>query len=297
MKFAVFTDLHNDHIFDGEKRLREFLDAAKWGDVLFIVSLGDLCRPVEQNRNLIDMLKGSGIPAYFAAGNHDLAYNTPKELMEFFGVSSLHQSFIYGNVKFIILNACYMDLGEGPRPYIKKDHQREIDRYPLIPEFEIQWLKGEMSRDDLYYVIFSHHGLANDFDNRGISNREEVWEILSRRKTILCMNGHDHGSDCRIIRGIPCYTLNSMSYLWHRKTDLRPFADELYQQYPYLDHALLYRDPLYCIVEIAGGKGKVTGVKSDYMYLTPEDFGITDRKCNNVSVQPEALDFEFPIPQ
>lgn len=298
MKFAVFTDLHHDQVFDGEKRIQKFLNAAEREKVSFILSLGDLCKPVEKNRRIPDSLKELKIPVYFAAGNHDLEENTPQEWMDFLGIKASYNSFSYGNIKLIILNACYMKLGNKIHPYFKSGHQKGTDQYPLIPDFEIRWLKREMQRDDFYYIIFSHHSLANDFENRGISNREEICEILSQRKTVLCMNGHDHGEDCKIMRGIPYYTLNSMTYLWHGKKDICPFGEELHQKYPYLSHMILYQEPLYCMVEIAGGiqRGRITGSKSDYWHITPEDAGISDRKWNGISVQPKALDFEFPLP-
>lgn len=295
MKFAVFTDLHHDDIFDGEERLREFFAAVKKENVSFIVSLGDLCRPIEQNRCIASLLKEAGIPVHFTAGNHDLAYNTPERLMDFLGITSLYRSFCCENIKFIILNACYMKVGEEIRPYHQKDHKRETDRYPLIPDFEVRWLEEEMRREDVYYIVFSHHSLINDYGNRGVSNRAEIREILSRRKTILCMNGHDHGADCRNIQGTFYYTLNSMSYLWHRRTELRPYPEELYRKYAHLDHMILYQNPLYCVVEIADGKVKITGAKSDYQHITPEEAGIPDRKWDGVSVQPHALDLSFSL--
>lgn len=295
MKFAVFTDLHHDQVFDGERRIREFLSFAEGEGVSFIVSLGDLCKPIEKNRGISDILGQVKVPVYFAAGNHDLEENTPEEWMNFIGVKSTYSSFSYGNIKFIILDACYMKLGNKIFPYLKSRHLKKADQYPLIPDFEVQWLKREMQREDLYYIIFSHHSLANDFENRGVSNREEIREILSRRKTVLCMNGHDHGEDCKIIRGIPYYTLNSITYLWHGKKDICPFGEDIHQKYPYLSHMILYREPLYCTVEIADGKGTIIGAKSDYWHITPEDVGIPDRKWNNISVQPKALDFEFSL--
>jgi len=138
--------------------------------------------------------------------------------------------------------------------------------------------------------------LVNEFGSRGVSNREEIREILSQRKTILCMNGHDHGTDCRVVQGTVYYALNSMTYHWHNRTDIRPFEDEFYQKYPDLKHMVLYKDPLYCIIEIGGGKVRITGAKSDYWKITPEDVGILDRRWDNVSVQPEALDLEFFLP-
>lgn len=45
IKFAVFADLHYDHIFDGGKRLQFVIDSVKKNDVDFLIELGDLCYP------------------------------------------------------------------------------------------------------------------------------------------------------------------------------------------------------------------------------------------------------------
>lgn len=65
--------------------------------------------------------------------------------------------------------------------------------YPVIPDFEVKWLCEEMSSKEYNYVIFSHRSLVNDFAQKGIANRQEIQDTLSTRKTILCMNVHDHG--------------------------------------------------------------------------------------------------------
>ena len=43
IRFAVFTDLHYDHIPDGDRRIKEFLETVRLNNPDFIMSLGDLC--------------------------------------------------------------------------------------------------------------------------------------------------------------------------------------------------------------------------------------------------------------
>ena len=43
IRFAVFTDLHYDHIPDGDRRIKEFLETVRLKNPDFILSLGDLC--------------------------------------------------------------------------------------------------------------------------------------------------------------------------------------------------------------------------------------------------------------
>lgn len=53
LKFMVFGDLHYDNVSDGDRRLNELLVHIKTVQPDFVVSLGDLCKPVEQNRKIL----------------------------------------------------------------------------------------------------------------------------------------------------------------------------------------------------------------------------------------------------
>ncbi|SCG82438.1 hypothetical protein DW1_0830 [Proteiniborus sp. DW1] len=116
-------------------------------------------------------------------------------------------------------------------------------------------LKNELADEDLYYVLFSHQSLSNDFMKRGISNREEIREILERRnedvkRVLLCMNGHDHRDGVKVINGIHYYTLNSMSCFWHGIKETFNYSKEIHDRYPYLKDMILYEEALHAIVTI-----------------------------------------------
>ena len=65
IKFAGFTDLHYDHIPDGEQRLNEFIDSIQGENLNFIISLGDLCHPIDESKSIISKLRKLNIPLYF----------------------------------------------------------------------------------------------------------------------------------------------------------------------------------------------------------------------------------------
>ena len=60
MKFAVFTDLHYDSIHDGDRRMRELIKSIKKENVDFVIELGDLCYPTEENKHIIRLIFGMG---------------------------------------------------------------------------------------------------------------------------------------------------------------------------------------------------------------------------------------------
>lgn len=296
IRFAVFTDLHHDFVPEGMERLEQLLNRVKEEKTEFIVSLGDLCLPTEENRCITEKLKCAGVPVYFAIGNHDIEHAKKQEVLNFYELEKDYYSFTRGNVKFIILNSCYMEKNGIQRIYHKKDYDKHRDKYPIIPEKELDWLKTEMQDENMNYVIFSHHSLSNDFPRRGIVNRDEARCILESRKVLLCMNGHDHGDDCKEIHGIPYYTLNSMTYIWHGMKPLHSYPEEIHSKYPLLKDVILYRDALSCIVEIEetkdGVQVQIHGMESDYDTVTPKDAEIGDT-WNGVSILPRVSDYSY----
>ena len=151
---------------------------------------------------------------------------------------------------------------------------------------EADWLLQELESEDFFYVVFSHHSLANDFRNRGIVNREVVRALLEKRRVLFCMNGHDHGEGCTIINGIPYITLNSMSYIWHGTKKLYSYDAKIHEKYPSLKDMILYQEPLHAFVEIGEDEVRITGMNGHYQTVTPEDAEI-GRMWNGVSIEPK----------
>lgn len=71
IRFLVFTDLHYDHVFDAEERLDSLIGRINDLSLDFVISLGDLCYPISDNRPIIRKLHSFGIPFYYCVGNHD----------------------------------------------------------------------------------------------------------------------------------------------------------------------------------------------------------------------------------
>lgn len=291
MKFAVFADLHYDTIHDGDRRIREFVNSAKKENVDFVVELGDLCCPSESNKHIITELKELDVPYFFSVGNHNTDEDHIEDVLEFFNMKNSYYSFIFGNIKFIVLDANYIKTSNGCEPYYRRNYKKSKDTYPYIPGKELDWLRNEIKDEQLYYVLFSHQSLSNDFMQRGVSNREEVRAVLEQRnvekdKVLFCMNGHDHGDDVKAINGIYYYSLNSMSYIWHGMKETFNYSTEVHKKYPYLKDMILYEEPLHVIVTIDENMNvQIDGMEGHYQNITPRDIGIGDR-WNNVSIEP-----------
>jgi hypothetical protein len=203
------------------------------------------------------------------------------------------------NIKFIVLYANFIKSQDEVTPYCSHNHRNSLKDYPYIPQEEIMWLKQELEDDQYYYVIFSHHSLTNDFKKRGISNRVEIRDILEQRnsvekKVLLCMNGHDHGDDLKVVNGIPYYTVNSMSYIWHGVKETFNYSREIHERYPHLKDMILYEEPLHVIVYIDDNMTiTIEGVEGHYQNIMPKDIGLgntwnavsIDSKTSTVIIQ------------
>lgn len=290
MKFAVFSDLHYDAIPDGDRRIEEFLTCAKKAEAEFIIDLGDLCYPLNENNKILDKLRSSKLPCYFSIGNHNTDHFPIDKVIEFFDLKKSYYSFSKDNIKFIVLDGNFIKKESSIVPYYKKNYDKTIDDYPYIPNEEIKWLKKELEAKEKYYIIISHQSLANNFQKRGISNREEVRAILEERnlngrKILFCINGHDHGGACKVINGIYYYTLNSMSYIWHGIKEVFSYSDEIHKLYPYLKDLILYKEALHIIVNIDDDMNvSIEGMNGHYQKHSPKDIGIGNT-WNGVSIE------------
>ena len=105
ISFLVFGDLHYDHIPDGKERVQELAEAIREERPDFVLSLGDLCSPVQQNLPVRRALESAGCPVYYALGNHDGDQQDLCTTADFFSLSRSWYSFIVQDVKFIVLYA------------------------------------------------------------------------------------------------------------------------------------------------------------------------------------------------
>jgi predicted phosphodiesterase len=281
IKFAVFTDLHHDHIHDGGQRLENLICLVSQEEVDFIIQLGDFCSPKEDNRWLLDMLESIGKPCYHVIGNHDSDVSSKEEAMTFLGMDNSYYSFRYGQVKFVVLDACFIQNEYGYEPYSKKNYGSTEGLYPVIPQEQLNWLENQLSEDCPYFVVLSHHSLENGFKKRGVYNRNEVQELInnanaSGKKVLLCINGHDHADSIEKLGQTYYFGLNSMSYIWfgpeHRHFC---YSDEIHRQYPLLKDIVMYQDGAYAVITIKeNGDFEIQGMERGYHTVSPRELGI-----------------------
>lgn len=271
IRFLVFGDLHMEDCVDGMERLERILNHAKEEHVDFVVSLGDLCFPTEDHIPAMELIRSCGIPVHHTIGNHDVQDWEIGESLRFLWKEKPYDAFEAGEYRFIILDTCYWKSEQGEYHFPNK--QRIPSLYPWVPKEQLDWLEAQLM-DGKKCIVFSHMSLVNPFMHRGIANKEDIQRIFEGKNVLLCMNGHDHGSDLKLVNGVPYYTVSSASQFCWWSADGSQVEN------------LFYKDPLHVIVELDEDEIRILGMESEFMGLKPEDVGIYDYRWNGVDVHP-----------
>jgi len=298
IKFALFTDLHYEHIHDGRQRLENFITNIRNTDVDFVIQLGDFCSPKDENQVLLDMLDSIGKPYYHVIGNHDSDLFPREKVMNFLQMDKSYYSFKYGKVKFIVLDTCFIKTDNGYEPYCKKNYNKTKDIYPILPDYEFKWLEEQVTDNSEYFIIFSHHSFENEFAKRGVYNRDEVRSLINKvnqtgKKVLLCINGHDHGDSLEKIGQTYYFGLNTMSYIWFGpEYEHFCYPQEVHSVYPGLKDIVLYKEGLYSIITITENGGiEIQGMNGQYQNISPKELGVGD-VWNGRSVLPIISSFK-----
>lgn len=278
--FAVMTDLHYEHIPDGDWRLRDFLRRAVSEKADFIIQLGDFCRPTQENKRLLRLLDTAEIPVYHLLGNHDMDEYAKGDMLNWLGLKKSYYAFTCGGVRFIVLDANFIRREGRIIDYSRADHRIHKGEYPHIPQEELAWLEKELTQSAGPAVIFSHHSLESNFRNRGVSNRGAVQALINRcrkkgKPVLCCINGHDHSDSLEMLEDVYYLTVNSISYKWLEFRTLGK-EEEVKSRYPELEDIILYDKPLSCTMTIHDNDDiEVHGIKGDFQYqFSPQAFGI-----------------------
>lgn len=287
IKFLVFSDLHYEQMEDGEERLNTIIRAIKDNRTDFAVCLGDFCAPIDENKGLLERIRSAGVPIHFTVGNTELYRNDMQTTIDFWGMDKPYYSFETEDYKFISLNTnYYRDSSACELPFFRTNYKGTT--FPVVPREEVEWLRRELEGDKKK-IIFSHHSLVNEFQQRGVHNRQELHELFREGNVLLCMNGHDHGDSVTVRDGIVYYSMIAASYIW---LGFQIDSDaERKEKYSYLNGMLKYRDPFYAVVEIDGSDVKIRGMEGAYQSVTPDDIGLHDYSWNGVSIRPQASSY------
>ena len=283
IKFLVFSDLHYDDVEDGDKRVDNILANAQSRQLDFIVSLGDLCKPILANRKVLEKFNSLGVPFYPVIGNHETDEFDLSAITEFYSLNAPYYSVSHDNFKLIFMNTCYLTENGTEKSYYKRNFKHSASVYPIVPIDEIRWLSNELN-DGKKCIIFSHHSFVNEFPKRGVSNKLVMQELFRENSVLLCLNGHDHGDSFACVDGISYMTINSANYAW-LGTQIAS-SKTLTEKYSCLQGMLQFTQAMSAYIEIDDHEIRIFGEEGSYLSVTPDDIELHDYKWNGVSIKP-----------
>ena len=148
MSLALCTDIHQDIMHDGPRRLQSFVDAARRSRVDMAVQLGDFCQPTVANRAFLNIWLGLDVPRYSVLGNHDMDGGfTRQQAVDYMSMPQRYYSFERKGWHCVVLDG--NDPSDPPR-----------SGYACgIATDQIDWLRHDLQGTSLPVIIFIHQSI------------------------------------------------------------------------------------------------------------------------------------------
>ena len=250
LRFGICTDLHQDLIDDGPRRLQEFISEMNSLQPDFILQNGDFCVPKPSNQVIMDIWNQFKGPKYHVIGNHDVDGGfTHDQVIEFWNAKGKYYSFDANGYHFVALNG-----NERPPNDTVKGYPRSITHEQL------NWLKQDLDSTTLPVIVFCHQGIDNDMD--GINEGDQIRIIFERanqkagfKKVRLVISGHHHEDYLNVYNNINYLQINSIAYQFNHLKKGYSFA--------------LTKEPLWAFITVYNN-GTITVKGKQSSYLDPK---------------------------
>lgn len=187
-------------------KVRQALDLFNTRNLDFMIELGDF-KDCQDNgdregtlnflRTIEELYRTYNGPRFHIAGNHDFDKITYADYLENtpnHGAANGKSwyAFIFGGVKYIVLDACYND--RGGNHYSEGNFKWTTT---LIPDEELNWFRMELATGTEPVIVLSHQNLnywvKGVMDNWFINNASEVVEAMEKSGRVLAhFSGHYH---------------------------------------------------------------------------------------------------------
>lgn len=303
VKFGLFSDLHLDIMHDGERRLKDFLEACDKENVDFIMNNGDFCYPKDSEKcvcscenlpvnlhnamvhptkipklELLNLFNTYKKPHYHVLGNHELDFCSKEEVVSLYGMPSAYYDFFQGGWHFIVLDPNHFKDNDGNIQDYRYGNYFDYQDLPYVDERQLQWLHKVLKEHSEPAVIFSHQPLFHIA--RGIKNYEELQEIWTDSlcgRVKLCIYGHVHLDEMHLEGDILHYSINSISNHWigphyacHR------YHDDIEEEFPNLQYVFPYAVPVYAFVTLDEQGLKIKGKNGRFVSPAPRKIGFCE---------------------
>lgn len=286
MKFSCFADFHYyPGMFYGASvaTLQQIQARAVAEKCDFIIHAGDLVHSPSTFNAFVDRYNSFEIPSYNCLGNHDTDKTPYTEVLKHYKMPDGHYYFDCKGYRILVCDPNYYLLDGAYIHYNLHEH-RELRGMPVVPPDQLEWMETAIAEAPGPCVLISHQSFEREAD--GVVNQAEVRKILTdanARKphsVLMCINGHYHRDNLRLLDGILYFDLNSTSYDWlDKRHDLYPDGD-IKREYYYFTHTLVYDRPVHAIITLEGTRVKIDGMEGHFLY------GVTREMTDNPPLDP-----------
>lgn len=291
MKFLLFADLHH---YPGEfmggtwEDLQEIQRRAEEENCEFLIHAGDFCHGPTLVPDYVKAYNDFHIPSYHCLGNHDSDHTPYEETIRMYNMPNGYYFFDQGGYRMIVLNPNYYYVDGQYHVYSMGNYYSNGAYRDYMPPEQLKWLEETIASAEGPCILISHESFERP---DGVKNRQEVLRIIdeaNRRKehsVLMCINGHYHRDFLRILNNVCYYDMNSASFDWVEE-EHTCYPEEECRKITYLNHIVVYDDPLYAIVTVEGASITIEGKKSTmYRGVTREMTGnrVYDRAARPVT--------------
>ena len=134
-----------------------------------------------------------------------------------------------------------------------------------MPPEQLAWLRETIESAPHPCILISHESFEREAD--GVQNQAEVRAIINEanrkrpHSVILCINGHYHRDNVRILDNVCYFDLNSASYDWVDKEHFL-YPQKYNEEFRLMKNTVVYDDPIHAIITLEGTTITIEGMES-----------------------------------
>ncbi|MFA5522726.1 MAG: metallophosphoesterase [Tissierellales bacterium] len=267
MKFSIFADIHHypEVFMGGTYEDLDFIEARAIKEgCSFVIQAGDFTHKPAAATDYIKRYNNFKIPTYHCLGNHDTDRTPLEETLKLYNMDKGYYFFDKEGYRFIICDTNYYLLDGQYIHYDMGNYYSQKGNLDWMPPSQIKWLEETINLSANPCVIISHQSFERC---NGVKNREEVQKIINEankkkpNSVIMCINGHYHRDNLRVIDNVLYFDLNSASFDWidnpHDK-----YPESLSKEHAKASNTLIYNDPIHAVISLEGNKINILGMES-----------------------------------
>lgn len=227
--FGVIADCQycncpNSTNINSVSKLTDAVNYFNQSNIEFCVHLGDFFQNGRSNLDtVLPIYQNLNAPHYFALGNHefDITSSEKLTLINDLGMPNYYYSYDVYNWRFIVLESTELAF-YSEEVHLDKINERD-SIYALyggatnsggISIEQLNWLEQQIQNAEDSFknvILFAHHPVFPDDQNRNIWNDTEVINILEAHSNVVAfMNGHRHAGNYGIKNNIHYVTFQGM---------------------------------------------------------------------------------------